>query len=286
MKCWMLYDSCDLMVNRDFVTLMKKHANAIGLNIEAVEKEKINIFLDEHGKPCCLQDGKINKPDIVLSRQRDFRFSEHFELMGVKVYNNSRVCRICNDKWQTHQFLNNLPMLKTYLITNVQLSPPLPYPFIAKPVGGHGGKGVCLIENKEQWCEYKHTGEIIIQEVAKYAGVDVRVYVLDGDILTAVKRTANHGIISNFKLGGSVSLYSLSKEERQLVELVIQRFELAGAPLKFAGVDLLYHSNGAVIGEIEDVVGSRMLYQVSDIDIAKMLLDNITSYGKACESDT
>ena len=42
-----------------------------------------------------------------------------------------------------------------------------------------------------------------------------------------------------------------------------------------AGVDMLYDHGHPVIGEIEDVVGSRMLYQTSDIDIVALYLDEI-----------
>ena len=55
----------------------------------------------------------------------------------------------------------------------------------------------------------------------------------------------------------------------------MERFEKAGAPLAFAGIDFLYHEDGPVLSEVEDVVGSRMLYQVSDIDIAGLFLDGV-----------
>ena len=47
------------------------------------------------------------------------------------------------------------------------------------------------------------------------------------------------------------------------------------APLCFAGVDLLYEDYGPVVGEVEDVVGSRMLYRVSDLDVVGLYLDEI-----------
>lgn len=72
-----------------------------------------------------------------------------------------------------------------------------------------------------------------------------------------------------------MELHALTREERQLVEEVIARFNAAGAPLCFAGVDLLYEDYGPVIGEVEDVVGSRMLYRVSDLDIVGLYLDEI-----------
>ena len=59
------------------------------------------------------------------------------------------------------------------------------------------------------------------------------------------------------------------------MQAVIDRFEAAGAPLCFAGVDLLYDQGSPVLGEVEDVVGSRMLYKVSDVDIIALFLDGL-----------
>ena len=49
-----------------------------------------------------------------------------------------------------------------------------------------------------------------------------------------------------------------------------------------AGVDLLYDHGQPVIGEVEDVVGSRMLYKTSDIDIVSLYLQGLSPlYAKA-----
>ncbi|MDO4424984.1 MAG: hypothetical protein Q4D17_04385, partial [Planctomycetia bacterium] len=44
-------------------------------------------------------------------------------------------------------------------------------------------------------------------------------------------------------------------------------------PLDFAGVDLIFHQNQPVLNEIEDVVGTRMLYSETEIDILEIFLD-------------
>jgi len=115
---------------------------------------------------------------------------------------------------------------------------------------------------------------VLLQEEA---GRDLRVYVLHGRILAGVMRTAQSGVVSNFKKGGQVALHALTQEERELAEAVIRRFEQAGAPLHMAGIDLLYDHGHPVIGEVEDVVGSRMLYQTSEIDIVDQYLKGIAA---------
>ena len=108
------------------------------------------------------------------------------------------------------------------------------------------------------------------------AGQDLRVYVVHGRIVAGVMRTAAHGVVSNFKRGGSVALHALTPQERALAQAVIGRFARAGAPLTLAGVDLMFDRGRPVVNEVEDVVGSRMLYQTSDIDIVSLFLDGIS----------
>jgi hypothetical protein len=40
---------------------------------------------------------------------------------------------------------------------------------------------------------------------------------------------------------------------------------------------MLYHHGAPVLGEVEDVVGSRMLYQTSNLDIAALYLDGVAA---------
>ena len=89
-------------------------------------------------------------------------------------------------------------------------------------------------------------------------------------------RTAAQGVVSNFKRGGSVALHSLTPQERALAQAVIDRFSSAGAPLTLAGVDLMNDRGRPVVNEVEDVVGSRMLYQTSDIDIVSLFVDGLS----------
>ena len=43
----------------------------------------------------------------------------------------------------------------------------------------------------------------------------------------------------------------------------------------YAGIDLIYDNGKPVLNEIEDVVGSRMLYNHTDIDTAKLYIKYI-----------
>lgn len=278
--CWLLYDAPDLAVNRDFAAMMKDYGSRYGLHIQAVTLQQLTLGMDSAGQPYTLWSGSPARPDAVLSRMRLDWVSEHFERMGIPVFNNSKVCRICNDKRRTHQFLQGLPMADTIFVTDAG-GVPATLPRVVKPADGHGGEAVQLISDEAAWqkavCQpgIESSRPLLHQAVVEKPGRDLRVYVLFGQILAGVMRTAKQGVVSNFKLGGDVALHPLTDAERTLAQAVIERFEAAGAPLHMAGVDLLYSKAGPLISEVEDVVGSRMLYKVSDIDLADLYLRGI-----------
>ncbi len=280
MSIWLLYDDPDFQVNQRFASMMQERGEALGLEIEAVVLGELTFGMNASGEPQCMRNGQSAHPQAILSRQRDALISEHFERMGVAVFNNSRVCRICNDKRATYQFLQGLPMPQTVFLSPVQTLPPpgTQFPVVLKPACSHGGDRVLLVENEEEWRQAAARilpAPALQQAVVTEAGQDLRVYVLNEQILAGVMRTARSGVVSNFKQGGHVALHELTPEERTLTQSVIQRFHDADAPLIMAGVDLLYDHGHPVIGEVEDVVGSRMLYQTSDIDIVHLYLSEI-----------
>ena len=277
---WLVYDDIDYAVNQSFARMMQERGEPLGLDVQAVVLSELVLGMTEDGQPFCLRSGVAARPDAILSRQRDSLISEHFERMGIPVFNNSLVCRICNDKRITYQFLQGLPMPQTSFLSPLYKEPPAgtQFPVVLKPACSHGGDRILVVHTPEEWQEAAKRilpEPALQQAVVTEAGQDLRVYVLGGQILAGVMRTARSGVVSNFKQGGHVALHELTQEERSLAQAVIDRFEQAGAPLHMAGVDLLYDHGHPVIGEVEDVVGSRMLYNTSDIDIVALYLQHI-----------
>lgn len=267
---WLLYDKCDYNVNRMFPAHMRKVARPLNLALRVVLTERFEEALSD-------------PPDFVISRQRNPLLSARLEELGIPVFNNARVCEICNDKRKTHRFLDGFPLMRTTF-----LEPGEPYapdagdfPLVVKPAFGHGGDLVALAKNQAQLdAALSAIGPMpaLSQEVATEAGRDLRIYVLFGEIAAAVMRTAKSGIVSNYKRGGSVALHTASPSEFALTEKVVKRFADSGAPLSFAGIDLLYHRGEPVVNEVEDVVGSRMLYGVGGPDIISMYIRRIADW--------
>ncbi len=261
---WLLYDERDYEENRMFAAHMQKSGVPFGIALQVVFSGDVDRALSD-------------APDFVISRQRDPLLSARIEGLGIPVFNNASVCSICHDKRNTHRFLAGLPLMKTTFLEpgNTFLPAPGDFPLVIKPAFGHGGDRVTLVQNLEELALALSAiapMPALAQEVATGAGCDLRIYVLFGEIVAAVMRTAKSGIVSNFKRGGNVALHTPAPDERALAETVIRRFADSNAPLSFAGIDLLFQHGQPVVNEIEDVVGSRMLYQVGGPDIIAMYI--------------
>ncbi len=268
---WLLYADEDYALNRDFASMMEQEGQRRRIAVKTVLLSQWKALLAQ---------GEGNYPGFVISRQRDASISRHLENLGIPVYNNAKVCEVCNDKRNTHHFLQGLPMLKTWDLGVSATSPPqgTHFPVILKPACSHGGDRVLWVETPEEWAAAASRilpEPLIQQEIASDYGRDLRIYVVFGQIIAAVMRTAKEGFISNYKRGGQVALHRVTPQERWLLEQVIAHFSQADAPLCFAGVDFLYDHGEPVVSEVEDVVGSRMLYQVSDLHIAGIYWDGL-----------
>lgn len=206
------------------------------------------------------------RPDFVINRSRDAAISHSYEAEGIRCFNHSDMTHITNDKWLTHCFLqqHGIPVAQTTLHTPTD-TPPSAYPKVIKPCGGHGGAGVCLVHDKASYqkAAAQMPNRFLVQQPMIY-GWDLRVYVLGGKLYAAMLRTSQTDFRSNFSLGGSAQSYAPDAALLSLVEQVS-----AVLTPDFAGIDVLRHPDGGyVIGEIEDAVGCRMLYQHTELDPA------------------
>ena len=243
----------------------KKNQWFIDKFLQKLNDEEISLsFLDEE---FLLEYVKTHKVDFVIYRARNYQLVESLENKGIKVFNNSLTNKTANNKYLTYEFLkeNNLPYIETY-------QEPHAYPCIMKSVSGHGGQEVFLINNEEdrQAIISAHPNlEFIYQDYLKNSG-DVRLYILNKNVITAVKRNNTNDYRNNFSLGGDVSIYSPSKE---MVDSALKTANLLNAD--FIGVDFLLTEDGYKIIEIEDPVGSRMVYKTTEIDIISQYIEYI-----------
>lgn len=219
----------------------------------------------------------LNNADFIVNRSRTYIYSAIAQnVRHIPCFNSAEVTGITNEKYMTYCCLHGehgIPMAKTWQFRKNMLPQELQYPLVAKPADGHGGEGVAWIADSAALEQYAaafdaaHTEPaypFLLQEPV-VTGWDVRVYILGGEIYAAVLRTSAADFRSNFSLGGHAALFTPDSDMQALVSRVQQIM-----PLDFAGVDILRHPDGGyVLGEIEDAVGCRMLYQLTERNPAK-----------------
>ena len=263
----LLYTPKDAERNRWFIEQLCTYAEAEGLSLRLCLVENGNPFIPFRQHPDAA---------FLINRSRFGSISDYAERRHIPCFNSRYVTGITNFKYMTYLELHcdhGIPMAETQQIGCHSPLPELTYPLVAKPQDGHGGEGVAWIENAAQLEAYRAkfnaahpepTYPFLVQEPV-VPGWDVRIYVMFGEIYAAVLRTSETDFRSNFSLGGHAEVITPDAEMRALVEAVLQIM-----PLDFAGVDILRRSDGSyLLGEIEDAVGCRMLYQLTDKDPAK-----------------
>ena len=270
----LVYTSADAEYNEWFINHIIEEGRKCGLDIRLVLSDKEEV------------------PDIDYSfaivRNRDSKLCKRLEDSNIRCFNSSYVVNIGNDKWEMYKDFNSagIPVMYTQKTK-------LPYPFVMKPVDGHGGENVYLIKNAD---EYKRaidtkpdekTGEFIFQVPATEKGRDIRVYVVGGIILTAMERIAvdtEKDFRSNYSLNGNAKEHALTDEELKLAAKVADHIKA-----DFVGIDLIYNNGRPVVNEIEDAVGTRMLYSLTDIDPVREFVahiaDIICSQNNKCNEE-
>ena len=121
----------------------------------------------------------------------------------------------------------------------------------------------------------------VCQKPASDLGRDVRVWVLGGKIVASILRVSTTDFRSNYCLGGSAQMYSLSAEEQGRVQKIIDLVTPLGAD--YYGVDFVFDNGRAIFNELEDAVGARMIYDLTDTDIIEMYIQYIKAIiGATC----
>lgn len=253
MSGWLIYDECDYKKNKWFA---QEIVSALDCRLIIADELEYGVDNGLYFKYC---GSRLYRPDFVVRRNRSTLLAQALEWYGVRVFNNSAVCDICNDKRKTHALAAtmDIPMLKTVFGKG-----DMPYPHIVKEVGGHGGTAVFMVNNDKEKAEID--GEILCQECARDLGIDKRVYILGKEAYIGIKRTAVDGFKSNFSLGGNVEVSTIGDDERQIAYSVAKALNS-----DFIGVDFVYSDGKPYLNEVEDVVGTRMIYQTTTLDPVK-----------------
>lgn len=278
LRGWILYNKEDAKRNEGYIEFHKVEGEKLGIDIELLYIEDLEFGVQYDEWYLLYEGEELEKPDFAIVRMNYPLLSRQLELMDIPVFNSSFVASICNDKAQTYQYVakTGVAMVdsqfvhKKFLLSKISS---VPRPFVVKSVSGHGGSQVFFVEEGQDVMPIyeKLDDHVVIQPLASSKKQDLRVYIVGNEIVGAVLRTGTDGFRSNFSLGGKAEFYTLEDDEKEIVERIIDLFDFG-----LAGIDFIIGDNGALIfNEIEDVVGSRMLYSCSDINIVALYLEYI-----------
>jgi len=267
---WLIYEQENIQRNVRFIDFF----------MDAAKKRKVNLKLITTAEIAFgILGGDLflhpEKPDFAVVRCMRPDLSRHLENMGVKVFNNAHISEICNDKQKTHAFFveNSLPCLDTAFVRPDCPLHSFDYPVVVKASSGCGGRQVYLCENETAYLEKLALiapDSAVVQPLCDTPGRDIRAYVLGGKIIQAMERYSNGDFRSNFGLHGLARPTSLTNEMKQYVDKI-------SAILKpsLVGIDFIFHQGKPYLNEIEDAVGTRMLYQFTSVQVVEEYMDLI-----------
>lgn len=262
MRGWLIYSQEGYGLNRWFADRLVAMAAAEG----------IDLALKLVSRNRRLPSGRL--PDFAVVRVIRPDISAKLETKGVRVFNNAETARVANDKWETFRLARELgvPVLDTMRFTMTECGS-VHFPCVVKSLDGHGGSEVFLARDADALEPIlASTGKstFIAQPLCDEPGVDMRVYMLGGEAIAAVRRTSETDFRSNFKLGGKVER---ADTEPDAVEIARRLYD--HLKFDFAGVDFIRHGGRWILNEIEDVVGTRMLYATSGLDATSLFMRHV-----------
>lgn len=275
----LIYDRAGAERNRRFIEALTGYAKRRGEELALALTSDIPFGSDENGPFVRYPNGK--KPDYAIVRTIFPLMNECLEADGLRVFNNARTSFAANDKRRTHAVFSRLgvPCAHTLFMNRESLLPEsCRFPLILKSADGHGGSEVFYVENPKKLTNIAaglEKKDFLLQEPVD-PGRDVRVYLLGKTILYAVERTSKVDFRSNYSLGGSCALYTPDDRMKKIVGIVAKTLDPT-----FIGVDFTFKNGEPLLNEIEDVVGSRMLYELTDTPVHELYFDKILSslYG-------
>ncbi|HSK68426.1 MAG TPA: hypothetical protein VLA21_04130 [Candidatus Limnocylindria bacterium] len=257
-EIWLVSERVNVARNAFFVERWREAARERGVGLRLVTREELQYGV--RGSRAWLRHAEgAPLPQAAVMRLPDPLLAAQLELLGVPCFNNSAVSRVLNDKRLTHQAMCGVaPMMDSVFLRGDEEEPPFPFPVVVKGVSGCGGRQVRLANDAAQVraaLEALRPDAALAQPLSDTPGRDVRAYVLGRDILRTMMRVSHGDFRSNIGQGGEGVPFELGTRERRLVLDIAGMFDFG-----LVGVDFIFHRGELLLNEIEDAVGTRMLY--------------------------
>lgn len=237
------------------------------------------------------EDGQsLGRGDFALFWDKDTRLALALQDSGVHLYNAAQAVAACDDKSETHRRLAaaGIPMPKTLLapMTYIEVTEAvepfltaaeaqLGYPMVIKECYGSFGKQVYLANDGDELRRLAYAmgpRPFLLQEyVESSAGEDVRLYMVGGKPVAAIRRHSDTDFRANVELGGAAQPYTPTDAEVRLGQLCCR---ILG--LRFGAVDLLHDRHGMpLVCEVNSNAYMAGLIACTGVDVAAAIVDEV-----------
>jgi ribosomal protein S6--L-glutamate ligase/tetrahydromethanopterin:alpha-L-glutamate ligase len=206
------------------------------------------------------------------------------EDLGVYVLNPSDSIEVAVDKYYTSARLEDagIKTPRTVVTESFQEAmkayEELGGDVIVKPLFGSLGMGMSRVSDEDVAYRIFRAlemtqGVYYIQEYISHGNRDIRVFVIGGEVVASMLRTADDWK-TNISAGGRAEPYKL---EEELVELSVEASEAIG--LEYSGVDILrsQEDGEAYVIELNSTPGWQGLQTVTKKDITSLVVDYLQS---------
>jgi RimK family alpha-L-glutamate ligase len=205
------------------------------------------------------------------------------ESLGVLVVNPPRALEVCVDKYLASARLEKagLPVPPTTVCQDadsaMEAFAELGGDVVVKPLFGAEGRGMMRIGDPDlAWRVFRtlerQDSVLYLQKYINHQGWDLRAFVIDGRVLTAMRRYAGKDWRTNVAQGGRAEAVSLTAEEERLALA-----SAAAVGTLIAGIDLLPRPEGSYfVLEVNAVPGWRALAPATGVDVAAEIVRHMS----------
>ena len=238
----------------------------------------------------------IAQPDCVLARtgtlliECGLSVARSWELAGSRVVNAPQAIAWSKNKMLQLQDLHGagLPVPRSLLTHHAGgLSDSLRMvggpPLVLKTLHGSQGLGVMLAETEGAAASMVETlwgleRDVMLQQYIPAARTDVRCFVVGGEVVAAIRRTARRGEFrSNVHRGAKTEVAPTTGDAAQLARRAARVLKL-----DVAGVDLVEDADGWIVLEVNTTPGLGAIERVTGVNVAGAMVDFVVRSGKGC----
>ena len=204
------------------------------------------------------------------------------EEMGVRIFNPARSIEKAVDKYYTSALLEEAGIKSPRTVVTESFSDAmkgfkeLGRDIVVKPLFGSLGMGITRVSSEDiayrVFRALEMTNSVYyLQEFIPHGGVDIRVFVIGGEVVASMKRVSD-GWKTNISSGGKAQKY---EPRENIKEICLKASDKLG--LEYTGVDVMLHDDDVYIIELNSTPGWEGLQSVTEIDITKKLANYILS---------